>query len=102
MNALQRTLPFLNLELCRAVTLMLQRVHGTITATNVLPLVAKRTKIRGRFKKPLPIHGIWKLHWVELDLARWNPVCRLRLIIDGYTEYFTATSMYAADQAESK
>lgn len=50
----------------------------------------------------LPFVGFAKLHWVELDLGKWDAAKPLRLIIDGYTDYFTATSMYAADQAGVK
>ncbi|HWZ98732.1 MAG TPA: FG-GAP-like repeat-containing protein [Candidatus Dormibacteraeota bacterium] len=50
----------------------------------------------------LPFAGFAKLHWVELDLGKWDAAKPLRLIIDGYTDYFTATSMYAADQAGIK
>src|SRR5467141_4147446 len=50
----------------------------------------------------LPFAGFAKLHWLELDLGEWDAQKPLRLIIDGYTDYFTATSMYAADQAGIK
>src|SRR5208283_1984228 len=50
----------------------------------------------------LPFTGFAKLHWVELDLGAWDAAKPLRLIIDGYTDYFMATSMYAADQAGVK
>ena len=50
----------------------------------------------------LPFAGFAKLHWVELDLGKWDAAKPLRLLIDGYTDYFTATSMYAADQAGIK
>ena len=50
----------------------------------------------------LPFAGFAKLHCVELDLGPWNAAKPLRLILDGYTDYFTATSMYAADQAGIK
>jgi hypothetical protein len=50
----------------------------------------------------LPFAGFAKLHWVELDLGNWDAGKPLRLIADGYTDYFTATSMYAADQAGIK
>jgi len=50
----------------------------------------------------LPFTGFAKLHWVELELGKWDAAEPLRLIIDGYTDYFTATSMYAADQAGVK
>ena len=50
----------------------------------------------------LPFAGFAKLHWLELDLGEWDANKPLRLIADGYTDYFTATSMYAADQAGIK
>src|SRR2546430_16303545 len=50
----------------------------------------------------LPFAGFAKLHWVELDFGNWDSTKPLRLIADGYTDYFTATSMYAADQAGIK
>jgi FOG: TPR repeat len=69
---------------------------------DVLPLLSKRDrKYVGNFDG-LPFVGFAKLHWVELDLGQWNPGLPLRLILDGYTDYFTATSMYAADQAGVK
>jgi tetratricopeptide (TPR) repeat protein len=50
----------------------------------------------------LPFAGFAKLHSIELDLGKWDATKSLRLIADGYTDYFTATSMYAADQAGIK
>jgi Tfp pilus assembly protein PilF len=50
----------------------------------------------------LPFAGFAKLHWLELDLGAWDPQRPLRLLIHGYTDYFSATSMYAADQAGIK
>jgi hypothetical protein len=72
--------------------------HGN----DVLPLLAKRDRKYVTDFEQLPFAGFAKLHWVELDLGAWNPRLPLRLIIDGYTDYFTATSMYAADQAGIK
>ena len=69
---------------------------------DVLPLLAKRDRKYVTDFEGLPFTGFAKLHWVELDLGEWNPRLPLRLIIDGYTDYFTATSMYAADQAGIK
>src|SRR5499427_2414835 len=69
---------------------------------DVLPLLAKRDRKYVTDFEPLPFVGFAKLHWVELDLGEWNPHLPLRLILDGYTDYFTATSMYAADQAGVK
>jgi Tfp pilus assembly protein PilF len=69
---------------------------------DVLPLLAKRDRKYVTDFDALPFAGFAKLHWVELDLGEWNPHLPLRLILDGYTDYFTATSMYAADQAGVK
>jgi Tfp pilus assembly protein PilF len=69
---------------------------------NVLPLISKRDRQYITSFEDLPFAGFAKLHWVELDLGAWDAQKPLRLIIDGYTDYFTATSMYAADQAGIK
>jgi Tfp pilus assembly protein PilF len=69
---------------------------------NVLPLIVKTDRKYLTDFADLPFAGFAKLHWVELDLGTWETSKPLRLIIDGYTDYFTATSMYAADQAGIK
>jgi tetratricopeptide (TPR) repeat protein len=69
---------------------------------DVLPLLAKKDHKYVTTFEGLPFAGFAKLHWVELDLGTWDPTKPLRLLIDGYTDYFTATSMYAADQAGIK
>jgi Tfp pilus assembly protein PilF len=69
---------------------------------DVLPLISKRDRKYVTGFEELPFAGFAKLHWIELDLGEWDAQKPLRLIIDGYTDYFTATSMYAADQAGIK
>jgi tetratricopeptide (TPR) repeat protein len=69
---------------------------------NVLPLLAKRDRKYVTEFEGLPFAGFAKLHWIELDLGAWDAQRPLRLLLDGYTDYFTATSMYAADQAGIK
>ena len=69
---------------------------------DVLALLSKRDRKYVTDFEDLPFTGFAKLHWVELDLGEWDAKMPLRLIIDGYTDYFTATSMYAADQAGIK
>ena len=69
---------------------------------NVLPLLAKRDRQYVTDFAAAPFVGFAQLHWVELDLGNWDAAKPLRLIMDGYTDYFTATSMYAADQAGVK
>jgi tetratricopeptide (TPR) repeat protein len=69
---------------------------------DVLPLISQRDRKYVTDFEGLPFTGFAKLHWLELDLGKWDAAKPLRLIIDGYTDYFTATSMYAADQAGVK
>jgi len=69
---------------------------------DVLPLLAKHDRKYVADFEGLPFVGFAKLHWIELDLGAWDAAKPLRLLLDGYTDYFTATSMYAADQAGIK
>lgn len=69
---------------------------------DVLALLAKHDRKYVTSFEDLPFAGFAKLHWIELDLGNWDPKKPLRLLLDGYTDYFTATSMYAADQAGIK
>jgi len=52
--------------------------------------------------KLLHFAGFSDLHSLVLDLGEWNPAMPLHLLLDGFTEYFTANSMYAASQANIK
>jgi Tfp pilus assembly protein PilF len=69
---------------------------------DVLPLISQRDRKYVTSFKGLPFAGFAEMHWLELDLGEWDAKKPLRLLIDGYTDYFTATSMYAADQAGIK
>jgi Flp pilus assembly protein TadD len=69
---------------------------------DVLPLLAKHDRKYVTQFDELPFAGFAKLHYVELDLGPLDANKPLRLILDGYTDYFTATSMYSADQAGVK
>jgi len=69
---------------------------------DVLSLISRADRSYVTDFDELPFAGFAKRHWVELDLGAWDAHKPLRLIIDGYTDYFTATSMYAADQAGIK
>ncbi len=68
----------------------------------MLSLISQRDRKYVTDFESLPFAGFAKLHWLELDLGQWDAAKPLRLIIDGYTDYFMATSMYAADQAGSE
>ncbi len=72
--------------------------HGN----DVLPILSKHDRKYVTSFEELPFAGFAKLHYVELDLGAWDANKPLRLILDGYTDYFTATSMYSADQAGIK
>ena len=69
---------------------------------DVLPLLAKHDRKYVTQFDELPFAGFAKLHYVELDLGPIDANKPLRLILEGYTDYFTATSMYSADQAGIK
>jgi Tfp pilus assembly protein PilF len=69
---------------------------------DVLPLLSRRDRKYVTSFEEIAFAGFAKLHWIELDLGEWDAQRPLRLIMDGYTDYFTATSMYAADQAGIK
>jgi tetratricopeptide (TPR) repeat protein len=49
--------------------------------------------------KLLHFAGFAEPHSLVLDLGEWNPSRPLHLLLDGFTEYFAANSMYAAYQA---
>jgi len=69
---------------------------------NVLPLLlARNHQFVAGFDGP-PFAGFAKLHWLELDLGNWNPRRPLHLILDGFTDYFSASSLYSAWQAGVK
>src|SRR5207249_9226287 len=64
---------------------------------NVLPDLQAHRYI-GDFEL-FPFKGFAKLHSLELDLGEPYRRGPLRLLLHGEIEYFTATGMYAADQA---
>ena len=69
---------------------------------DVLPLLLARDhQFVAGFDGP-PFAGFAKLHWLELDLGNWNPQRPLHLILDGFTDYFSASSLYSAWQAGLK
>jgi hypothetical protein len=50
----------------------------------------------------LPYDGFANLHALTLDLGELKPQSPLRLLMTGYVNYFSATSLYAAWQAGLK
>ena len=84
-----------------------QNAHSPLGAWDdhghdVLALISKADRKYVTDFEDLPFMGFAKMHWLELDLGPWDAQKPMWLIINGYTDYFTATSMYAAAQAGVK
>jgi tetratricopeptide (TPR) repeat protein len=69
---------------------------------DVLDALSRRDhKFTGGFT-PSPYDGFANLHALTLDLGDLKPNAPLRLLMTGYVNYFSATSLYAAWQAGIK
>ncbi len=75
--------------------------HGN----NVLDVLSQRD-INDRAKRNyvrdftnLPFAGFANLHSLTVDIGAWSPQRPLRLLLHGFIEYFSASSMYSAWQA---
>lgn len=66
---------------------------------DVLPLLRETDHHYVTGFKLLHFAGFAEPHALILDLGIWDPSRPLHLLLDGFTEYFTANSMYAAYQA---
>jgi tetratricopeptide (TPR) repeat protein len=66
---------------------------------NVLPLLLERDRKYVTDFAEAPYQGFAGMHSLTLDLGPWDSKKPLRLLMDGFTDYFTANSMYAAWQA---
>jgi tetratricopeptide (TPR) repeat protein len=66
---------------------------------DVRELLAERDHRYVRNFTNLSYAGFANLHTLMLDVGPWSPQKPLRLLLDGYIEYFSASSMYAAWQA---
>ncbi|MGC1185877.1 MAG: FG-GAP-like repeat-containing protein [Candidatus Acidiferrales bacterium] len=66
---------------------------------DVLPLLLKRDRKYITDLPPAPYQGFTAMHTLKLDLGPWDASRPLRLLMDGFTDYFSANSMYAAWQA---
>ncbi len=66
---------------------------------DVRDLLAERDHRYVRNFTNLSYAGFANLHTLTVDLGSWSPAHPLRLLLDGYVEYFSASSMYAAWQA---
>jgi hypothetical protein len=66
---------------------------------NLLPLLIERDHKYVTSFADAPYAGFAAMHTIELDIGPWDPSRPLRLLMDGFTDYFSASSMYAAWQA---
>ena len=66
---------------------------------NVLPMLQDRDRRYVTGFDPIQFGGFAKLHYLELDLGTSYAGGQLRLLMQGFIEYFTATSVFAAHQA---
>jgi tetratricopeptide (TPR) repeat protein len=66
---------------------------------NLLPLLVERDRKYVMSFGDTPYAGFAATHTIELDLGPWDASRPLRLLMDGFTDYFSASSMYAAWQA---
>jgi tetratricopeptide (TPR) repeat protein len=69
---------------------------------DVTELLAQKDHRYVRDFTNLSYAGFAHMHTLTLDLGAWTPQHPLRLLMDGYIEYFSASSMYAAWQAGLK
>jgi tetratricopeptide (TPR) repeat protein len=66
---------------------------------DVMPLLAYRDRVYVTDFSSAPYQGFAAMHTLTLDLGDWDSSHPLQLLLDGFTDYFTANSMYAAWQA---
>ncbi len=66
---------------------------------NVLPDLLNRDRRYVAGFDSLPFAGFAKMHYLEMDLGEIDTRRRLRLLMHGFTDYFTVTSIFAAYQA---
>jgi len=69
---------------------------------DVLATLSKRDHQFASGFTPLPYDGFANLHALTLDLGALDAQAPLRLLMTGYVNYFSATSLYAAWQAGVK
>ena len=69
---------------------------------NVLPQLAHPDHQYVRDFTVLPYAGFTSPHTLTFDIGSWTPRHPLHLLLTGYIEYFSASSMYAAWQAGLK
>jgi tetratricopeptide (TPR) repeat protein len=66
---------------------------------DVLSQLSRRDHVFASGFTPLPYDGFANLHALTMELGQLDPNSPLRLLMTGYVNYFSATSLYAAWQA---
>jgi len=66
---------------------------------DILPQLLERDRKYVTGFGDAPYQGFAAMHTIELDIGPWDSWRPLRLLMDGFTDYFSANSMYAAWQA---
>jgi len=66
---------------------------------DVLAMLLKRDRLYVTGFDAIQFGGFAKLHYLELDLGKVDTGGPLRLLMQGFIEYFSATSVFAAHQA---
>ena len=66
---------------------------------NILPLLLERDRKYVTDFPDAPYQGFAGMYTIEIDIGLWDSSRPLRLLMDGFTDYFSANSMYAAWQA---
>jgi tetratricopeptide (TPR) repeat protein len=85
-------------------TIFTREAHPPVGAwdNNGKDVLATVTKIDHQYVRDftnLPYAGFANPHSMTLDLGAWSPDKPLRLLMHGFIEYFSATSLYSAWQA---
>ena len=90
---------FPNSRSLQAVRHVLLALRGTGKGGNVLPELLERDRKYVTGFDPIQFPGFSKMHYLELELPETYNAGPLRLLMQGFIEYFSATSGFAAYQA---
>jgi Flp pilus assembly protein TadD len=90
--------PFPEFKVVTSRNLRPPRAATDDTGRNVLPLLLSRDQRYVTGFDSLPYPGYAKLHYLELDLGDIDSTKPLRLLMHGFIDYFTVTSIFAAYQ----
>jgi len=91
--------PFAEFKVVASRNARLPRSAWDDQRRNVLPELTSRDRRFVTGFPPAPFRGFAALHGLELDLGGVDTSGPVRLLMTGYIDYFSATSVYAAHQA---